>query len=53
VKFKFPYDKLLKHRKNLEDSARRDYLAAQRKVDLAQNELLEMYESVDESVDST
>jgi flagellar FliJ protein len=48
-KFKFAFDKLLDHKRTLEDVARREYFDAQRLVDLAKEELEEMYKRIDES----
>jgi flagellar FliJ protein len=48
-KFKFAFDKLLDHKRTLEDIARREYFEAQRLVDEAQKVLDEMYLRIDES----
>lgn len=48
-KFKFAFDKLLDHKRTLEDVARREYFEAQRLVDIAKKELEEMYKRIDDS----
>lgn len=49
MKFEFAFEKLLEHKKRLEDEARRVYNEAQSKVDSATREIKEMYESIDRS----
>lgn len=49
IKFRFPLEKLAWHRKNLENLARREWIAAQREVDDALDELNALYRQVDES----
>ncbi len=46
MKFTFPYDKLLDHRKALEEVARREYAAARARVDEAEAELRSMYDGI-------
>ena len=49
MKFIFSYEKLLHHKKTLEDIARREYLLAQQAVDVANRDIAEMYRSIDEA----
>lgn len=48
-KFKFAFEKLLDHKRTLEDIARREFFEAQRLVDEANRELERMYAQIDES----
>jgi flagellar FliJ protein len=48
-KFKFAFEKLLAHKRTLEDVARREFLEAQGQVDGANRELNQMYQVIDES----
>lgn len=49
MRFKFPFDKLLAHKKTVEDAARRDWSEAQAAVDASNRELSEMYAQIDHS----
>ena len=49
MKFKFSYQKLLEHRKRLEELARDDYLLAQKLVMVAEEGLEKMYQQIDDS----
>ncbi|MCM2280738.1 MAG: flagellar export protein FliJ [Bdellovibrionaceae bacterium] len=49
MKFKFPYEKLLDHRKTLEEVARKEYSVARAAVDDAETELKAMYDSISDS----
>jgi flagellar protein FliJ len=46
MKFDFPYEKLLDHRKTLEEIARKEFMIAKGKVDDAEAELRKMYDDV-------
>lgn len=47
--FKFSFESLLKHRRRLEDEARREYLEAQARVDEKLAEIRRMYDQVDQT----
>jgi flagellar protein FliJ len=47
VKFKFSLEKVLQHRKNLEDEARRNFLLAQAQTVAAVQKQRRMYEAID------
>jgi flagellar FliJ protein len=47
MKFEFSFDRLLQHKKRIEDEARRHFNEAQGKVDKAQEQLNTMYNQVD------
>lgn len=49
MKFSFAFEKLLDHRKMLEDLARKDYLLAASNVATAEGELRQMYDDIRES----
>lgn len=49
AKFVFSFEKLLEHKRRLEDSARRDWLEAQAKADEATRELQGMYDQIENS----
>lgn len=46
--FVFPFEGLLKHRKRLEEVAKKEFFLAQSKVDEILNEINKMYERIDE-----
>ena len=46
MKFDFPYEKLLDHRRTLEEIARKEYMLAKGKVDDAEADLRKMYDEV-------
>ncbi len=46
MKFDFPYEKLLHHRKTLEEIARKEYMIAKGKVIDAEGDLRKMYDDV-------
>ena len=46
MKFDFPYEKLLDHRRTLEELARKEFMIAKGKVDDAETELRKMYDDV-------
>lgn len=47
MKFRFPYDKLLDHRKTLKEIAHKEYILAQTAVDEAEAKLKTMYDDVE------
>ena len=49
MKFEFSYEKLLDHRKTVEEVAHRDYLLAQTQVDAAEKVLRGMYDDIAKS----
>jgi flagellar FliJ protein len=49
MKFEFAFDSLLNHKRTLEDVARRDWAAAQRRVDDATEELNRFYDQVEDA----
>lgn len=49
MKFKFTYEKILAHRKTARDIAARDYSEIRHLFDKANNELNEMYKSIEEA----
>lgn len=49
MKFRFSFEKLLAHKRTLEDIARREYAEAQARVDAAEAELKRMYGQIDDS----
>lgn len=49
MKFEFPFEVLLDHKRKLEDAARREWVEAQRKVDEAAEKLKSFYDQIDES----
>jgi flagellar FliJ protein len=49
MKFTFAFEKLLNHKRTLEDIARRDYMNAKAKVDQAMAEMDGMYKQIDDS----
>lgn len=51
MKFSFPYDKLLDHRKMLEEIARKDYISARTQADDAEAKLRAMYDDVSSARD--
>lgn len=49
MKFEFPFEKLLDHKRQLEDMARREWLEARAKVDESMRQLDRMYADIDEA----
>jgi len=49
MRFVFAFEKLLQHKRNVEDATRRDVNVAATKLDAVENELKAMYVSIDES----
>jgi flagellar FliJ protein len=49
MRFRFPYEKLLAHKKTLEELARKEYLIARALVEDAERELKDMYDVVTNS----
>ena len=49
MKFVFAFEKLLQHKRNIENATRRDVNIAATKLDVVENELKAMYLSIDES----
>jgi flagellar FliJ protein len=49
MKFAFAFEKLLSHKRTLEDIARRDYMEAKSKVDASMREMDGMYKQIEDS----
>jgi flagellar FliJ protein len=49
VKFKFGFEKILEHKRSLENAARRDYNDCLQKVEASEKELRELYDSIEQS----
>lgn len=48
MKFTFPLEKILKHKRSMEDMAKREWAEAQAQVDQGMQELNKMYSTIDE-----
>lgn len=49
MKFRYAFEKILQHKRTVEDMARKEYAEAQAKVDAAENELKGLYNVIDQS----